>query len=72
MRLLVLENTWYMLLWIMGCIFFIRMGITASIFISNPIHTISQCELLITINVPRITVDIIIVRIRGLISMGRI
>lgn len=44
----------------------------ASIFISNPIHVISQWELIITIIVPIITVVKIIERIKGLISTGRI
>lgn len=44
----------------------------ASMFISNPIHVISQWELIITIIVPIITVVKIIERIKGLISTGRI
>lgn len=51
---------------------FIKMGMMASIFISNPIHTISQWELVITIMVPIITVAKIIERTKGLISTGRI
>lgn len=48
------------------------MGIIASIFISKPIHTVNQWELVITIIVPRIMVDIIIEKIIGFISTGRI
>lgn len=51
---------------------FIRTGIIASMFISNPIHVISQWELIITIMVPIMTVAKIIERIKGLISTGRI
>ena len=47
-----------------GLYFFIRMGIMASRFISNPIQIISQCELIITIIVPRRTVIRIVVKIR--------
>ena len=55
-----------------GLYFFIRMGIMASRFISNPIQIISQCELIITIIVPRRTVIRIVVKIRGFISTGRV
>lgn len=55
-----------------GLYFFIRMGIMASRFISNPIQIISQCELIMTIIVPRKTVIRMIVRIRGFISTGRV
>lgn len=55
-----------------GLYFFIRIGMIANIFISKPIHTISQWELVITIIVPSMTVSIIIVKIRGFISTGRI
>lgn len=48
------------------------MGMMASMFISNPIHAISQWELIITIIVPIMTVVKIIERIKGLISTGRI
>lgn len=51
---------------------FIIMGIMASMFISNPIHTSSQCELVITIRVPKATVDKIIARMSGFISTGRV
>lgn len=54
-----------------GLNFFIRMGMMASIFISNPIQIIIQCELISTMIVPRITVDMMMIRIGGLISMGR-
>lgn len=50
---------------------FIIMGIIASIFISKPIQTSSQCELVITIRVPRMMVDEIVARIMGFISTGR-
>lgn len=55
-----------------GLYFFIRMGMMASRFISNPIQIISQCELIMTIIVPRKTVIRIIVRMRGFISTGRV
>lgn len=55
-----------------GLKFFIRMGITANIFISNPIHTISQWELIITITVPIIIVKQIVHITIGFISTGRI
>lgn len=55
-----------------GLYFFIRIGMTASMFISNPIHTTSQCELVITIVVPNIMVSRIVVKVRGFISTGRI
>lgn len=51
---------------------FISMGMIASMFISNPIHTISQWELVITMVVPKMTVDIITEKIMGFISTGRI
>lgn len=50
----------------------VNRGIMASIFISNPTHTMNQWELVITNRVP----DTIVVRIKditkGLISTGRI
>lgn len=49
---------------------FVRIGMMASVFISKPTHTISQCELVITMVVPRSIVDIIVVEVRGFISMG--
>ena len=55
-----------------GLYFFMRMGIMANRFISKPIQTISQWEAVITIIVPAITVDIMIIKIGGLISMGRV
>jgi hypothetical protein len=55
-----------------GWWFFISMGIIASMFISKPIHTVSQCELVITIVVPRMMVDIIMEDTMGFISTGRI
>lgn len=54
-----------------GLNFFIKMGMMASIFISNPIQTISQWELISTTIVPEIMVVIMVVRTRGLISTGR-
>lgn len=51
---------------------FISIGMTASMFISNPIQIRSQWELIITIRVPIIMVDEIIVRMRGFISTGRV
>lgn len=50
---------------------FIIMGIIASIFISKPIQTSSQCELVITIRVPRMMVNKIVAKMRGFISTGR-
>lgn len=55
-----------------GLNFFIRMGMMASRFISKPIQIISQCELVITIIVPRMAVARIVVKIIGLISTGRV
>ena len=46
-----------------GLYFFIRTGITASMFISNPIHTTSQCELVITMVVPNIMVSKIMAKV---------
>lgn len=54
-----------------GLKFFIKMGMIASMFISNPIQTINQWELINTIIVPEMTVDMMIMRVEGLISMGR-
>jgi hypothetical protein len=51
---------------------FISTGMMASMFISKPIHTISQWELEVTMMVPRMTVDMITERISGFISTGRI
>lgn len=50
---------------------FIIMGMIASMFISKPIQTNSQCELVITIRVPRMMVNEIVAKIRGFISTGR-
>ena len=55
-----------------GLWFFIMMGMMASIFISNPIQTSSQWELIMTIIVPSIMVSRIIIKIIGFISTGRI
>lgn len=51
---------------------FIIMGMMASMFISKPIQTSSQCELVITMRVPRIMVSEIVVRMSGFISTGRV
>ncbi len=48
------------------------MGIMASIFISNPIQMSNQWELIMTIMVPIITVDRIIIKMIGFISTGRV
>lgn len=50
---------------------FIIIGIIASMFISKPIQTSNQCELVITMRVPRMMVDEIVAKIRGFISTGR-
>lgn len=55
-----------------GLYFFIRMGMMANMFISKPIQTMSQWELVSTIIVPSTMVSMIIVKIRGFISTGRI
>ena len=44
---------------------------TASMFISNPIQVSNQWELVRTIMVPDMTVDMMIIRIGGFISTGR-
>lgn len=51
---------------------FIIIGIMASMFISKPIQTSSQCELVITMRVPRMMVDEIVINTRGFISTGRV
>ena len=55
-----------------GLYFFMRMGMMANRFISKPIQTRSQWEVVTTIIVPEITVNIIIIKMGGLISMGRV
>lgn len=55
-----------------GLCFFIMIGIMASMFISNPIQMSSQWELIMTIMVPSIIVDRIIMEMIGFISTGRI
>ena len=55
-----------------GLWFFIITGIMASMFISNPIQMSSQWELIITIMVPNMIVDRIIIKMIGFISTGRI
>lgn len=55
-----------------GLCFFIIIGIIASIFISNPIQMSSQWELIITIVVPSMMVNMIIIKVIGFISTGRI
>lgn len=54
-----------------GLNFFIRTGIIASMFISKPIQIMSQWELNKTIMVPRIMVDVTMIRMGGFISTGR-
>lgn len=54
-----------------GEYFFIRTGTMAIMFISKPNQVINQCELVITIDVPNITVPKRIIKITGLISRGR-
>lgn len=51
---------------------FIIIGMMASIFISKPIQTSNQCELVITIRVPRMMVNEIVVKMSGFISTGRV
>ena len=48
------------------------MGMIASVFISNPIQMSSQWELIMTMVVPSIIVDRIMIKIIGFISTGRI
>lgn len=55
-----------------GLCFFIMMGMMASIFISNPIQTSSQWELIITMMVPSIIVDRMRIKMIGFISTGRV
>lgn len=54
-----------------GLNFFIKIGIIASIFISNPTQIVSQLELMRTRVVLKNTVDIIRINAKGFISMGR-
>lgn len=51
---------------------FVIVGIMATIFISKPFQTSSQCELVITIRVPRVLVNEIVVKISRFISTGRV
>lgn len=55
-----------------GLYFFMRIGMMASMFISNPIQISNQCELSMTIMVPVMIVAMMIMRIGGFISMGRV
>lgn len=55
-----------------GVALLIRMGIIDNMLISRPIHIVSQWELNTVIIVPRNRVNKMIVKIRGLISTGRI
>ena len=48
------------------------MGMIASVFISNPIQMSSQRELIMTMVVPSIIVDRIMIKIIGFISTERI
>ena len=56
----------------MDSIFFIIMGIIARMFVSNLIQMSSQWELIITIIVPSIMVDRIMIKMIGFISTKRI
>lgn len=49
-----------------------RIGMMASMFISNPIQISNQCELSMTIMVPVMIVAMMIMRIGGFISTGRV
>lgn len=55
-----------------GLEFMVRIGIMANIFISRPIQASSQFELSIVVIVPSIRVIRIMLKIRGLISTGRV
>lgn len=55
-----------------GVALLIRIGIIDSIFISRPIHMVSQWELNTVIVVPINRVNKMIMKIRGLISTGRV
>lgn len=55
-----------------GLCFFIMIGMMESIFISNPIQTSSQWELIMTMIVPIIIVDRMIMKMIGFISTGRV
>lgn len=55
-----------------GLCLFIIIGMMASIFISNPIQTNNQWELIMTMMVPSIIVDKMIIKMIGFISTGRI
>ena len=55
-----------------GLCFFIIIGIMVSMFISNPIQTSNQWDLIMTMIVPNIIVDKIRIKMIGFISMGKI
>lgn len=55
-----------------GCDFIMIIGIIENMFISRPIQTSNQWELIMVITVPKIKVDIIIIKIKGFISTGRV
>lgn len=55
-----------------GLCLFIIIGMMASIFISNPIQINNQWELIMTMMVPSIIVDKMIIKMIGFISTGRI
>lgn len=55
-----------------GVALLIRIGIIDSIFISRPIHMVSQWELNTVIVVPINRVNKMMMKIRGLISTGRV
>lgn len=65
-----LKSIWLILLWLVGYTFII-MGMIASIFISNLIQMSSQWELIMTMIVPSILVDRIMIKIIGFISMEK-
>lgn len=55
-----------------GLCLFIIIGMMASIFISNPIQINNQWELIMTMMVPNIIVDKMIIKMIGFISTGRV
>lgn len=55
-----------------GVALLIRIGMIDSIFISRPIHMVSQWELNTVIVVPINRVNKMMMKIRGLISTGRV
>lgn len=55
-----------------GLCLLIMIGMIASIFISNPIQTSNQWELIMTMIVPNIIVNRIMIKMIGFISTGRV